>query len=45
MWSDKCSVEQEQGKLIEWVFGYRSNKWKLSYVTTYKKGKDLRVMV
>ena len=34
-----------QGKLIEWVFGLRKDKWKLSHVTTYKKGKDLRVMV
>jgi hypothetical protein len=45
MWSDECSAERGRGKLIEWVFGYRSDKWKPSHVTTYKKGKDLRVMV
>ena len=45
MWSDECSAQQGRGKLIEQVFGYRSNKWKPSHVTTYKKGKDLRVMV
>ena len=45
MWSDECSAEREQGKLIEWVFGDRKDKWKPSHVTTYKKGKDLRVMV
>ena len=45
MWSDECSAERGRGKLIEWVFGYRDDKWKPSHVTTYKKGKDLRIMV
>jgi hypothetical protein len=45
MWSDECSAERGRGKLIEWVFGQRADKWKPSHVTTYKKGKDLRVMV
>src|SRR6266487_50662 len=45
MWSDECSAERGQGKLIEWVFGLRADKWMPSHVTTYKKGKDLRVMV
>lgn len=45
MWSDECSAERGRGKLIEWVFGYRSDKWKPSHVTTYKKGKDLCIMV
>jgi DDE superfamily endonuclease/Transposase len=45
MWSDECSAERGRGKLIEWVFGLRDDKWKPSHVTTYKKGKDLRVMV
>jgi hypothetical protein len=31
--------------LIEWVFGVRDDKWRPSHVITYKKGKDLRVMV
>lgn len=45
MWSDECSAERGRGKLIEWVFGDRKDKWKPEMVTTYKKGKDLRVMV
>ncbi len=45
MWSDECSAERGRGKLIEWVFGLREDKWKPSHVTTYKKGKDLRVIV
>jgi hypothetical protein len=45
MWSDECSAERGRGKLIEWVFGVRDDKWRPSHVTTYKKGKDLRVMV
>ena len=44
-WSDECSAERGWGKLIEWVFGDRKDKWKPSMVTTYKKGKDLHVMV
>jgi hypothetical protein len=27
------------------MFGYRNDKWKPSHITTYKKGKDLRIMV
>lgn len=45
MWSDECSAERGRGKLIEWVLGLRTDKQKPSHVTTYKKGKDLRVMV
>src|SRR5439155_21326672 len=45
MWSDECSAERGRGKLIEWVFGLQADKWMPSHVTTYKKGKDLRVMV
>ena len=45
MWSDECSIEWGWSKLIEWVFGYHSDKWKLSHITMYKKGKDLHVMI
>jgi hypothetical protein len=45
MWSDECFAERGQGKLIEWVFEYRGDKWKLLHVITYKKGKDLRIIV
>ena len=27
------------------MFGYRGDKWKPLHVITYKKGKDLRIMV
>jgi hypothetical protein len=45
MWSDECSVERGRGKLIQWVFGPRANKWNPELVITYKAGKDIRVMV
>jgi len=45
MWSDECLAEWGQGKLIKWVFGIPANKWKPEMVTTYKKGKDIHVMV
>ena len=45
MWSDECSVERGRGKLIEWVFGPCANKWDPNMITTYKAGKDIRVMV
>lgn len=45
MFSDECSAERGRGKEIEWVFGLPKDKWKPEMVTTYKKGKDIRVMV
>jgi hypothetical protein len=45
MWSDECSAERGQGKVVEWVWGVPADKWKLEMVTTYKNGKQLRVMV
>ena len=45
MWSDKCSVERGKGKKSAWVQGTPADKWKPSHVDTYRKGKDLRVMV
>jgi hypothetical protein len=45
MWSDECSAERGRGKLVEWCFGTSSNKWKPEFVKTYKKGKDISVMV
>ena len=45
MWSDECSVERGSGKVTEWVFGARVDKWNPKMVTTYKAGKDIRVMV
>ena len=45
MWSDECSAERGKGKEQEWCFGSPANKWKPQFVTTYQKGKDIRVMV
>jgi hypothetical protein len=45
MWSDECSAERGKGKKQVWVFGIPSEKWQPQNVETYKKGKQLRVMV
>ena len=45
MWSDECSAERGKGKKRSWIWGTPHDKWKPEFVETYKKGKDLRVMV
>jgi hypothetical protein len=45
MWSDECLAERGKGKKGEWVFCTPSQKWQKEMVTTYKKGKDISVMV
>jgi hypothetical protein len=45
IWSDECSAERGKGKKQVWVFGVPSEKWPPQNVETYKKGKQLRVMV
>jgi hypothetical protein len=45
MWSDECSAERGKGKSEEWVFCTPPQKWQKEMVTTYKKGKDISVMV
>ena len=45
MWSDECSAERGKGKGAEWVFGTVNQKWHKGFVSTYTKGKDIRVMV
>jgi Transposase len=45
IWSDECSAERGKGKEQEWCFGSIANKWKPAFVTTYKKSKDISVMV
>jgi transposase len=45
MWSDECSAERGRGKVAEWVWGIPSDKWTPEMVTTYKPGKQMRVMV
>ena len=45
MFSDECSAERGKGQKQEWVWGTPADKWKPEMVQTYKKGKQLRVMV
>ena len=45
MFSDECSVERGKGQKQVWVWGAPADKWKPEMVSTYKKGKQLRVMV
>jgi hypothetical protein len=45
MWSDKCSVERGRGKAITWVFRTPLQKYDKEMVDSYKKGKDISVMV
>jgi hypothetical protein len=45
MWSDECSVEQGSGATCQWMFCTPVQKWNKEMVQTYKKGKDISVMV
>lgn len=45
MWSDECFVERGLGKEQEWCFRTPAEKWDPRMVTTYKCGKNLKVMV
>jgi hypothetical protein len=45
IWSDECSAERGKGQKQVWVFGIPSEKWMPKNVSTYKKGKQIRVMV
>ena len=45
MWSDECSAERGKGRSGEWCFRTIAQKWDPKMVTTYKKGKDICVMV
>jgi hypothetical protein len=45
MWSNECSVERGKGKICEWVFRTPPQKWQKEMIQTYKKGKDILVMV
>jgi transposase len=45
IWSDECSVERGKGKKPMWVFRTPDQKWDSDKIQTYKKGKDLCVMV
>jgi transposase len=45
MWSDECSAERGKGKSAEWVFRTAEQKWDPKLVQTYKKSRDISVMV
>jgi transposase len=45
MWSDECSVERGSGAGRQWVFRTPVQKWDKEMIQTYKKGKDILVMV
>jgi len=46
MWSDECSAERGKGGAQEWCFRTAScDKWAPAMVTTYKKARDISVMV
>jgi hypothetical protein len=45
MWSDECSVERGRGKAITWVFRTPPQKYNKEMIDSYKKGKDVSVMV
>jgi len=45
MWSDECSAERGSGKKRTWVFRTPPQKWNKEMIDTYKKGKDISVMV
>jgi hypothetical protein len=45
LWSDECSAERGKGKMGKWVFCTPAQKWDPEMVQTYKKSKDLSVMV
>jgi transposase len=45
IWSDECSVERGTGQERDWVFRTPAQKWDKEMIQTYKKGKDVSVMV
>ena len=45
MWSDECSAERGAGKRGTWVFRTPPQKWNKEMIDTYKKSKDISVMV
>ena len=45
IWSDECSAERGAGGAQEWAFTTPAQKWQKEMVQTYKKGKDISVMV
>lgn len=45
IWTDECSLERGKGRPREWVFRKPKEQWQKDKITTYKTGKETRVMV
>jgi transposase len=45
IFSDECSVEKGAGARRQWVFRLPSQKWSKDMVQTYKKSKDISIMI
>jgi hypothetical protein len=45
IWSDECSAERGKGRAQEWAFGTAAQKYQKEMVSTFKKGKDISVIV
>ena len=45
IFSDECSVERGAGAQREWAFRTPHQKWNKEMISTYKKGKDISVMI
>ena len=45
IWSDECSVERGTGKDRQWCFRTPAQKWQPEMVQTYKKGKDILIII
>jgi hypothetical protein len=45
IFSDECSLERGAGAQREWAFRTPAQKWDKEMITTYKKSKDISVMI
>ena len=45
MWSNKCSVERGNRASQTWVFCTPAQKWNKEMIESYKKGKDISIIV
>jgi transposase len=45
IFSDECSLERGSSAAREWCFRTPNQKWEKDMIQTYKKGKDLSVMI
>ena len=45
IFSDECSLERGAGAQREWAFRTPAQKWDKEIISTYKKSKDISVMI